>query len=192
MAPVPLLVALPGWAKTLFAQTKVRKLLSSCSTVRSAEKPRKRIKLEDLEDSSGIDKDADEVWLKFGSQFITRLDEELLIECDWLNDRHINFAQRLLRSQFPDVMGLGHTLLQAIPKEESKKIRCGVQVIHDRANHWIVASSMGCEIGTVKVYDSLYIHVNEQTKVVINNLFHLTAIKMLTCKSKKVRRIVDY
>jgi hypothetical protein len=70
----------------------------------------------------------------------------------------------------PGVMGLG------IPWF-AKKIHCGMQILHDRGNHWIVASSIGCEDGTVKVYDSLYTHVSERTKDVIRNLFHLATIK---------------
>ena len=36
----------------------------------------------------------------------------MLIEGQLLNDCHINYAQRLLHSQFPSIHGLGHTLLQ--------------------------------------------------------------------------------
>jgi hypothetical protein len=97
---------------------KVRRLLKSCPAVESAEQPSKKIKLEDpaLEDSSDVISSdaADAVWIKFGGQFLMKSDEQLLIGCDWLNDRHINFAQRLFHSQFPGVMGLGHTLLATI------------------------------------------------------------------------------
>ena len=105
--------------------SKVKKLLSSCPTVPPVDKPSKKIKLENVNvdsDESADFPDTDAVWLKFGGQFLTKLDEDLLVECGWLNDRHINFAQRLLRSQFPEVKVLEH-------KEESKKMRCGVQVI---------------------------------------------------------------
>ena len=36
-----------------------------------------------------------------------------------------------------------------------------------------MSSNIGCDSGTVKVYDSIYTHVDEKSKVVIRNLFHL-------------------
>ena len=95
---------------------------------------------------------------------MTRMDEKVLIEYDWLNACHnINFAQRVLHSQFPDVI---IPYLKQFQKK-SEIICCGIQVIHDSCNHWIMASRIGCDTGKVNWYDSLYTHVNEQTKVVI-------------------------
>lgn len=63
--------------------------------------------------------------------------------------------------------GLGHTLLQG--KEKVNKIEG-----FDRGSYWrIVAANIGCAAGSVsvKVYDSLYTHVDEKTKAAILNLF---------------------
>ena len=60
---------------------------------------------------------------------MAKSDEDLLVECGWLNDRHINFAQRLLRSQFPEVKVLEHSyIISGNSKRGVEKIP-GVQVI---------------------------------------------------------------
>ena len=84
-----------------------------------------------------------------------------------MNDRHINYAQRILCKQFPDAKGLGCTVLQK--RKPPKKIENGLQIVHDRDNHWIVASKIGCESNTVNVYAS----VDPDTVKVILNLFDL-------------------
>ena len=58
----------------------------------------KRIKVEEL-------KDEQIVWAAFsGTRIQLYCEDELMIEEQrGLNDRHINFAQALLRSQFPQV-----------------------------------------------------------------------------------------
>jgi len=40
-----------------------------------------------------------------------KLFQEVALECDRLNDRHINFAQTLLKNQFSQFYGLQNTLL---------------------------------------------------------------------------------
>lgn len=88
-----------------------------------------------------------------------------------LNDRHINYAQSLLHYQFATVEGLQNTLFQN--KQCPKKITHGIQIIHDRGNHWIVAYIAGsCE--PVKVRDSVYSTVNVVTAGVIKDLFEIT------------------
>lgn len=150
---------------------KAKKLLSLAPSTSLTEPPCKKIKVE-VDDSDLLSlSPTDEVWLKFGGQCLTQLDRTSLIEGKMLNDRHINFAQLLMHSQFPHADGLTHTLLQ--DREKVEKIKQGLQIIFDRGNHWIVASNIGCDNGTVKVYDSLYTHVDEKSKAVIHNLFDL-------------------
>ncbi len=63
-----------------------------------------------------------------------------LLNGEKLNDKHINYAQRLLCNQFPNTQGLGDTLLQK--KEPSKKIESGLQIIHSRGDHWVMVSTI--------------------------------------------------
>lgn len=87
-----------------------------------------------------------------------------------LNDLHINISQAILKNQFPEVDGLISTLLQA-KKTIKLQIRCGLQIVHCRGNHWILASNMNCKEGTLQVFDSLYASVDEGTFSILKGLF---------------------
>ena len=41
------------------------------------------------------------VWLQLADLQLSKADEKKLVEGRWLNDQHMNFAQRLLNQQFP-------------------------------------------------------------------------------------------
>ena len=118
------------------------------------------------------DGDSCAIWLTFNGHFMTLLDQKILLEQRRLNDHHINFAQGLLHHQFPSVDGLGNTLLQRRP--QTQKIKHGLQIIHDRDDHWIVVSTIGCSKNAVKVFDSFYTTIDEKTMEAIVNLFLLS------------------
>lgn len=99
------------------------------------------------------------------------------------SDPSIDFAQELLKKQFPGVNGLQSTLYQYKPKA-SVSPKDQLQVIHSRGNHWIVASTVGCT-GEVPVYDSLYSTLDTATRDVIANLFHSSTVKMLKCQKQE-------
>ena len=77
----------------------------------------------------------------------------------------------MLHNQFPLTEGLHNTLLQR--KKRQHKIKCGIQIIHDRGNRWVVASTIDTD-HTVQVYDSVYSTVDAKTVDVINNIFVIT------------------
>ena len=56
-------------------------------------------------------------------------------------------------------------------RKPPKKIESGLQIIHDRGDHWVVASNVA-GYDNVQVYDSVYF-VIEQDSDVISNLFPL-------------------
>ena len=80
-------------------------------------------------------------------------DRKVIVSDDMLNDRHTNYAQTLLHYQFPLIEGLYNTLLQK--KNQQQKIKCGIQIIHDRGNHWIIASIIDSD-QSVQIYDSVH------------------------------------
>ena len=48
-----------------------------------------------------------------------------------------------------------------------------LQIIHcSERNHWITATTIGCESGVIKVYDSLYTILDKPPSIVLANLFH--------------------
>ena len=96
-------------------------------------------------------------------------DKQMILDKEWLSDKHIYIAQQLLSKQFPNLSGLGSSLVvsRSIPSIAGKYL----QIIHTRGNHWIVASTICCQPGEVKVFDSLYTSVDEATKKLLSTLF---------------------
>ena len=94
-----------------------------------------------------------------------------------LTDAEINFAQSLLKKQFPKLNGLASTLYQTILSEAS--VQNKLQIIHcNSRQYWIVVSTLNCPLGEVKVYDSIFYNCDQETEVIITNLFQ--------CSPKKV------
>ena len=75
-----------------------------------------------------------------------------------------------MKQQFPNIQGLRSTLLQ---HQASKSVlKDQVQVIHDRGDHWIVASNVGCKKKEVSIYDSVYSSINKETENVVCGMFN--------------------
>ena len=72
----------------------------------------------------------------------------------WLNDRHKDVANQLLRVVHPSEDGLQDTILHenrafTVPTSEY------VQIMHVNNNHWVAVTNIGeDEMSTVRVYDS--------------------------------------
>ena len=86
-----------------------------------------------------------------------------------LNDRHINFAQAILRTRFPKCNGLQNTLLQNQMKLTiAKNI---VQILHIRNNHWVVISSKHCSGDDLSMYDTVYDDIDSSTMALLSSMF---------------------
>ena len=127
--------------------------------------PNKKIKLEE-----GIDVDSKAVWVTFDKLTLYLSDKVTIEEGSWLSDMHIEFAQRLLRSQFTSIEGLNYTVYQnKFNLDSTKKV---LQVLHISGNHWVVVSNLQCDSEQkMYVYDSLYTGISEETKTLIFNIF---------------------
>lgn len=158
------------------------------------EMPLKKIKLEPVEElvipvaepsqsstdsevqgcSSNLEFSAPEVdreWVKTGRFRLLLSHKRKILSGEELNDVIINFAQKLLKKQFPVIGGLQNTVLQA-KKQNELGVQSCLQVIHSRGNHWIVASNVHQqEPNKVIVYDSLYDSIDDRTQVIIHELF---------------------
>ena len=66
--------------------------------------------------------------------------------------------------------GFQSTLLQD-KKKKSNFEQDKVQIVHSHGNHWIVATSINASPGCVRVYDSVFDIVDDQTALLITNLF---------------------
>ena len=118
----------------------------------------------------------DMFWITFGRCTLLMSDKEcLLTPGSSLTDKHINFAQTLLRSQYPTVYGLTSTLLQY--KSSPTKLAMGLQIIHCRSSHWVTAYKEDSS-REVKVYDSSFDSIDDIVETVIMNVFEAPEIKM--------------
>ena len=130
---------------------KVKKLLeaapSTTSVVTSQAPPTKTRKL----GSAGTEGEPHR-WVQHGDILLSTEDKAGIISGQQLNDKHINFAQKLLKAQFPCLNGLRSTLLQSHKQSlpESEQV---VQIVHSCGNHWIAVSSLNSSDRTVNVYD---------------------------------------
>ena len=72
-----------------------------------------------------------------------------------------------------------------------------IQIIHCKeGNHWIVATTVNCALGIVKVYDSVFSLVDRETREVIYNLFQVGYIPphvtMMKSQNSQFQWIVEY
>ena len=74
-------------------------------------------------DASMVEEALEETWLKLDKVILKDCDKTVIQNGQRLNDRHINFAQVMLRRQFPHLEGLKLTLLQ---EKSQKKIQNGL------------------------------------------------------------------
>ena len=126
------------------------------------EQQTKKIKVEDEEESN---LDTNTEWLTIGQnqRIVVRIAEkQQLLMNEMLSDIHINACQLLLKNQFPNISGLCSTL-QITSFSSGHWIDNYIQVIHCRGNHWITATTIGCNINEAAVYDSLYTDIDSAT-----------------------------
>jgi len=83
-----------------------------------------------------------------------------------LNDRHINFAQALLRSQCD---GLRNTLLQQ--KVEFSVKNKAVQILHTQSDHWVVISNIYFSGTELRLYNTVSNDINDSTMTSIRSMF---------------------
>ena len=87
-----------------------------------------------------------------------------------LTDKHINFAQALLRKNYKSLAGLQSTCTLHKSKKIAAKIAPRfLQMIHCRGCHWIVASTLG-SYPKAMVYDSLYTSIDEETLALLKKM----------------------
>lgn len=115
---------------------------------------------------------------------LTKLDKQIIIDGLELTDMHINISQGLLRKQFPSIAGLCSSLSPIL--SIGNWVENYIQIFHCYGNHWICASTIGCEEGVVNIYDSLYSSVSDATQSSISRIFSLTDITyVIPCIQKQ-------
>ena len=123
-----------------------------------------------LEDSSS--EVTEKEWVRFSKDLVfTFADKECILAGEKLDNRHINFAQNMLKKQFSEVGGLQSTLLQAKPQKQRTENKKMIQIVHSHGDHWIVAATMLATDDRVLVYDSVHRTLDQPTTNINLNLF---------------------
>ena len=85
-------------------------------------------------DDIALDTVSPKVWIAFGRKVLTQADKDIVMLGEKLNDKHINFAQALIKKQFNNLSGLHSTLtifqLQAPIVSENV-----LQILHIGGDH---------------------------------------------------------
>ena len=96
-------------------------------------------------------------------------DKYILTSNDWLTDRHVNAANKLLLAQFPSQNGLQDPLLLVNLKKYNSSRDKFVQVINVNNQHWICISNKLCSAGVVEVFDTLP-HLSKNSETVYSQV----------------------
>lgn len=110
---------------------------------------------------------------------LTEEDKRIIVEGDELTDKHINFAQALIKKQFKNIYGLALTFLfSAYRGATFSADHPALQIVHTRGSHWIVATTVGSS-SKIFVYDTLYSDVTLDTKQLITKMFGIPQVEVV-------------
>ena len=103
---------------------------------------------------------------------LEKSDETVIINGGWLSDVHINSAQALIKETHPYIEGLENCVLAethsfSVPAAEF------IQIINSTGQHWVTLTSIGCEMGKVKIYDSSSRGLSRRMKTIIQKLLNI-------------------
>jgi hypothetical protein len=112
------------------------------------------------------------MWLEMNNIILTEADRRIIVTGEELNDKHINFAQTMLKNQFKKCFGLQSAFLLSSGKHTciSWPPSNALQIIHTTGNHWLVVSTIGCT-SEVQVFDSIYSYIDKYTRELLLKLF---------------------
>ena len=105
-------------------------------------------------------------WLShFGIQLLDS--DRLILQSCQLSDNHIDFAQEILKQQFPSILGLQSTLLVSAgccSRVALKKKSLFIQIVYSKSRkHWITVTTRGQD-SSIIVYDSVFSTIEDDTK----------------------------
>ena len=104
-------------------------------------------------------------------ELLNQEDKSIILDGKWLSDIHVNVAHQLLKKQFPNLSGLFSMLLLSKLKNPIPACESALQILHIKGNHWIVTSTNGCQLGEVKLFDSLYRSIDTETIALVSLIF---------------------
>ena len=106
---------------------------------------------------------------------LEKSDEAVIINGGWLSDIHINSAQALIKEKHPHIEGLENCVL-AETHSFSVPTAKFIQILNSTGQHWVTLTSVGCEMGKVKIYDSSFRGVSKRMTTIIQKLLNIPSI----------------
>ena len=141
------------------------------STSKQHMEQKQAVVLSDDDDDTHLDATPQD-WLSFKRCFLSSDDRQIILGGEMLNDKHISFAQALLKNQFSRIGGLASTLQLSHRKISHTGVANIIQIVHTRGDHWIVATTVGSkDSGTVLIYDTLYEKLDGETERLLQHIF---------------------
>ena len=113
----------------------------------------------------------------------------------WLDCDIIHQAQVLLRGENSSIEGFQRPTLGPVRNFDVVSGEF-IQILHTGHSHWVCVSSIGCELGHVNLYDSLYHdsvltqEVEEQTNDLLGAVWLL--LILCQCSSKQMEVIMGF
>lgn len=150
---------------------KVRKLVCTPSLLAyPAKKRRTESDVVDVDKLGIPDSTTHKSWLALGGVELSQADKLTNVSGEQLTDKHVNFAQELLKTQFKNVGGLRPTYLLSTLENAPYQRTSVLQMLHCRDNHWITAASES-DSPSVRVFDSVFLTLDGVTTNLLRQLF---------------------
>ena len=113
------------------------------------------------------------VWVTF-DRCSLQISARVTIETgEKLTDKHINFAQCIIKNQFPSVGGL-KSRLEQVKKVKGQRTANSIQIVHcKKCEHWITVSTKWCKSNQVIVYDLVFTKLDAESRSTIMCMFGL-------------------
>ena len=160
---MPCLLTFSGNSKEI---AKVRKLLGLArKQLESLKEPKKSI--ETVPDD--LEVNFPEQWLSYNNIRLTVEDKAIIMTGEELTDKHIDFSTSLIKKDHTNISGLESTLILNYIK--NPVVTPALHILHCRGNHWILVTNIGCTLGKVKVFDSIYFTLYQETLKLIYSIY---------------------
>lgn len=92
--------------------------------------------------------------------------DKLTSSSNWLDDRVMDHAMKIVKRHFPHIQGLQETCVASVFGQHGLRKQSGkfLQIVNTKGNHWILLSNIGWDHHHVRVFDSCYRKLNPDTR----------------------------
>ena len=113
-----------------------------------------------------------------------KLDYERIIMGQELSDIEINYAQQLLKANYPKFNGFQSTLVM----RKVGWLENNIQIVHCTSrHHWVMTTTVNCMQGEIKVFDSMFFNCDKETLQTVYTLYQCDSEPLTTtmCRCQK-------